>query len=93
MDMTMIHISGKARYSDDYPDPSTCSYLSYNCTNCDKKFLLVDPDNEYRIGGGKVSIENTYGGNIYVGICQPCVFKRMNLQLKIIFKKLVIKSK
>jgi hypothetical protein len=44
---TTITLGGKM----DYPDPSSCCYLSYPCAYCLDDFILVDPYHNFESGG------------------------------------------
>jgi hypothetical protein len=75
-------------FTKDYADPTICYYYFYLCTNCDRPFRLIDPDNNFRAGGATrtVRYRNPDTGEIKAkenrseGVCLDCCVDIAKLQ-------------
>lgn len=68
-----------------YADPSTCCYLSYPCSYCNKNFRLIQPDNNFMAGGALMrevyrnrQTGQAVEGNKVVGVCILCSVDMLN---------------
>jgi hypothetical protein len=57
--------------SGDYADPSTCTYLYYPCIYCEKKFRLVELDNNFAAGGDQELPSSVGSGWLNISIDDP----------------------
>ncbi|CAN5418285.1 hypothetical protein BH18THE2_BH18THE2_17060 [soil metagenome] len=92
--MTNVSVSGsKEFFTNEYADPSICSYLYYPCAYCGEKFQLVEPDNDFRAGGAARTFqyrnpktnEIKAAENRSVGVCLRCaqeIIKRQQQRMK-----------